>query len=288
MSSESDGPGLPNYVQAVTITPDGRGAWVPSKKDNIRRGTGPAPSDGVAFDQDSRTRTIVSKLDLVGNVTNLLNRRDLDNGDLATAVAFSDLGDYAFVITQGSGRVDIYDGLDHNHLSMISNVGHAPRGILFSGGKIYVQNFMSRNVTIIRRRRTWAPRTFSALVTVSTQASEPLSAQVLLGKQIFYNAADAACRPTSYTSCATCHLDGDNDGRTWDFTQAGEGVRTDLQPARPRRRGPQGPVHWTGNFDEIQDFENDMRSVGFGGTGFLSDGGLRAHLGHARHSQGRP
>ena len=31
-----------------------------------------------------------------------------------------------------------------------------------------------------------------------------------------------------------------------------------------------GPVHWTGNFDEIQDFEHDIRDH-FGGTGFLTD-----------------
>jgi len=29
-------------------------------------------------------------------------------------------------------------------------------------------------------------------------------------------------------------------------------------------------VHWTGNFDEIQDFENDIRS-GFSGSGFMTD-----------------
>ena len=32
-----------------------------------------------------------------------------------------------------------------------------------------------------------------------------------------------------------------------------------------------GNVHWTANFDEIQDFENDIRGR-FGGRGFLSDG----------------
>ena len=71
-ATEADGPGLPNYVQAVTITPDGRGAWVPSKKDNIRRGTGPG-SVGLPFGHDSRVRTIVSKLDLVGNTVDLAN-----------------------------------------------------------------------------------------------------------------------------------------------------------------------------------------------------------------------
>ena len=37
----------------------------------------------------------------------------------------------------------------------------------------------------------------------------------------------------------------------------------------------QGNVHWSANFDEIQDFENDMRN-GFGGLGFLDDGDFAA------------
>ncbi|PCI26503.1 hypothetical protein COB52_05925, partial [Candidatus Kaiserbacteria bacterium] len=55
----------------------------------------------------------------------------------------------------------------------------------------------------------------------------------------------------------------------WDFTDRGEGLRntTDL---RGRSGMKHGRVHWTGNFDEIQDFENDMRG-GFGGRGFLTN-----------------
>ena len=30
------------------------------------------------------------------------------------------------------------------------------------------------------------------------------------------------------------------------------------------------PLHWSGNFDEVQDFENDIRQF-FGGTGFMAD-----------------
>ena len=29
-------------------------------------------------------------------------------------------------------------------------------------------------------------------------------------------------------------------------------------------------MHWTANFDEIQDFEHDIRAA-FGGTGFMTD-----------------
>jgi cytochrome c peroxidase len=72
-----------------------------------------------------------------------------------------------------------------------------------------------------------------------------------------------------YLSCATCHFDGDSDGRVWDFTDRGEGLRNTI--ALTGRTGMRhGPVHWSANFDEIQDFENDIRSA-FGGSGFMSD-----------------
>jgi hypothetical protein len=38
---------------------------------------------------------------------------------------------------------------------------------------------------------------------------------------------------------------------------------------RAWRSTAQGPLHWTANFDEVQDFEHGMRSA-FGGTGFMS------------------
>ena len=36
---ENQGRGIPNYLGALAISPDGRSAWVPSKQDNIKRGT---------------------------------------------------------------------------------------------------------------------------------------------------------------------------------------------------------------------------------------------------------
>lgn len=62
-------------------------------------------------------------------------------------------------------------------------------------------------------------------------------------------------------------LDGGHDGRTFDFTQRGEGLRntTDL---RGRGGMAHGNVHWTANFDEIQDFIIDIMEHQLG-TGFL-------------------
>jgi hypothetical protein len=111
--------------------------------------------------------------------------------------------------------------------------------------------------------------------TVSAASGESLPPNVLLGKRLFYFAGNApdgqnAMSFEGYISCASCHIDGSHDGRSWDFTQRGEGFRntTDL---RGRSGMLHGNVHWSANFDEIEDFILDI--VGeFGGRGFLPPG----------------
>ena len=72
-----------------------------------------------------------------------------------------------------------------------------------------------------------------------------------------------------YIACTHCHPGGDHDGQVWDFTDRGEGLRN--TSSLLGRGGLQmGPLHWSGNFDELQDFEADMRQH-FGGTGFIDD-----------------
>ena len=84
----------------------------------------------------------------------------------------------------------------------------------------------------------------------------------------FHDAGDRRMSRDHYISCASCHLEGGHDGRTWDFTQAGEGLRNTID-LRGRAGTAHGNVHWTANFDEIQDFEHDIRGP-FGGDGFLN------------------
>jgi hypothetical protein len=69
-------------------------------------------------------------------------------------------------------------------------------------------------------------------------------------------------------SCASCHLDGSHDGRTWDFTGLGEGLRNTID-LRGRAGTAHGRLHWTGNFDEVHDFENQIRNFG-AGTGLMA------------------
>ena len=67
------------------------------------------------------------------------------------------------------------------------------------------------------------------------------------GKQIFYNATDPRTNEDGYISCASCHLDGEHDGRVWDFTDRGEGLRNTTS-LLGRAGTAHGRVHWTANF----------------------------------------
>jgi YVTN family beta-propeller protein len=267
--TEASGRGLPNYLNSVTIQPDGRSAWIPSKEENIQRGQF---RDGNALTFESTVRTVLSHIDLDTDTEVPSRRMDLNDGDMANVVQFSPLGDDAFVSTQGTNEVRIIDAYSRLAVTTLVNVGRAPRGLLVTpSGRLYVQNFMSRDVavydvsTLLNGSNASTPR----VTVIATVAKELLSAQVLTGKQIFYNAADRRMNRDRYISCASYHQDGGQDGRVMDFTDRGEGLRNTI--ALNGRRGMgHGRVHWSGNFDEIQDFENDIRSF-FGGTGFMSD-----------------
>lgn len=273
--AEDSGRGLPNYLTTIGISPDGTSAWIPSKKDNIDRGLS---RDGQDLTFESTVRSIVSKIDLSSGTEDLAARLDFNDRDLASAVAFSRLGNYVFVATQGTNTVEIVDAYTSEHFGSILSEGRAPQGLAVSpdGSRLFVHNFLSRSVTVfaIEHLCSGLCGITPKLADISTVGNEALAPEVLAGKQVFYNADDARMNHDKYISCASCHLDGDTDCRVWDFTGRGEGLRntTDL---RGRAGLAHGRVHWSANFDEIQDFEHDIRGP-FGGSGFMADGDFHA------------
>jgi DNA-binding beta-propeller fold protein YncE len=279
------GRGLPNYLGAPAISPDGLRMWVPSKKDDVERGLF---RDGQPLTFQNTVRTIVSEVDLVASQEDLAARIDFNNRDMAVATACSPLGDYAFHALQGSNAVDVRDAYSGALVAVIEGTGLAPQGLVLSGDgrRLFVHNFMSRSVTVYDAAGVTTSRGFALprLASVPAVASERLAPDVLRGKQIFYNAADPRMNQDGYLSCASCHLDGEHDGRTWDFTDRGEGLRNTISLAG-RGGTAHGNVHWTANFDEIQDFENDMRSA-FGGDGFMDD--ALFHSGTVSNPLGQP
>ncbi|MCP5094985.1 MAG: PKD domain-containing protein, partial [Chloroflexi bacterium] len=268
--TESSARGVPNGLGSPTISPDGLRLWIPSKKDNIARGL---YRDGLGLTFETTVRTITSQIDLSSNSEVLSGRHDYDNRDRAIAVAFSALGDYAFVALQGSNAVEVVDTTSGNLITAIEGIGLAPQGLTFSqdGNTLFVHSFLSRSVLAydVSEIVTAGSQTAVQLANTITVATEQFTPDVLLGKQIFYNAADNRMNQEGYLACASCHLDDGGDGRIWDRGADGEGFRNTISLIGVGGM-EQGRVHFSANFDEIQDFEHDMRQL-FGGTGFLTD-----------------
>ena len=268
--SPVSGRGVPNHLAAIVIAPDGRRAWVPSKKDNTGRGL---HLSGERLGFETTTRTIVSEIDLVQNREALEARRDLDNRAMAVAVAFDPEGKHAFVALQGSNAVDVLDAASGNAVASIPGTGLAPQGLLVdSRGRLFVQNFLSRDIAIYDLTEIGQGRAPDPIRRIATAAWEPLPPEVLLGKQIFYNAADPRMGRDGYVSCAGCHIEGGSDGRVWDYSGRGAhggGLRNTI--ALQGRAGMgHGPIHWRADMDEIQDFEILLRQT-LQGRGFVSD-----------------
>jgi len=277
--------GVPNYLAAIAIAPDGSRAVVASKQDNVLRGLAYGVDD---LTHETSVRAVVSLIDLGSNQEIRNTRRDFDNSDSPSALTFTPHGDTLLVALQGNNRVVGVDmlnlppviapeatGSTETSPAVISlelETGLAPQGVLLDpvANRLFSHDFMGRSVSVrdaaplLLENRTTLP----AIATTATVDVELLTPEVLLGKRIFYNAADARMSADSYISCASCHIDGGHDGRVWDFSGRGEGLRrtTDL---RGRGGLAHGNVHWSGNFDEIQDFEHDIRAR-FGGSGFLA------------------
>lgn len=267
--TEASARGVPNYLRAIVPTPDGISLWVPSKKDNILRG---AARDGQGLTFETSVRSIVSLIDLATSEEVLEHRIDLNDRGLGLSAAFSPLGDYAFVAFVGNNGIDVVDTYNRRVVGGLLRLGKAPDGlVLDDAGRLYLNAFLSRSVVVVDVSTVLASTEFSmepiAEVLVSSQ--EKLSSEVLLGKQVFYDTSDLRMSKDGYMSCAVCHIDGFEDGQVWDFTDRGEGLRNTTS-LLGRRGAGHGPIHWSANFDEVQDFEHDIRGA-FNGLGFLTD-----------------
>ncbi|GEM_PF-250386 len=262
------GSGLPNYLGWMDVHPDGSRLLVPAKQDNIGRGSF---RNGIAFTPENVVRNMTATLNLDTASEIYAKRMDINDSEGAAAAVYSPRGNHAFVSLRGNNRVLLMDAPRGGELMRFS-VGAAPTGLgMTSDDILVVHNYLDRSLSVFDVGALLLGEEIQPqlLATVDLVSTEQLPEMVLAGKQVFYNAVDERMSANAYISCATCHLDGGQDGRVWDFTDRGEGLRNTID-LRGRAGTAHGRMHWSANFDEVQDFENDIRNH-FGGLGFLSD-----------------
>jgi hypothetical protein len=275
-SSDTEIGGVPNLLDVLAWAPHGRELAVPSLQADIGGGLF---RNGRALTHQTTVRAIVSFVDVEVGVgrdgdlatENFPRRKQFDNRGFAHAAVYSARGDHLFVSMPGARTIERLDRLDGTQAGSLVEVGHHVAGLALTPDDALLLADASLDRTLVVfdvRDFTVQPRAL-ARIDLLPPGEEPLSAEVLRGKRLFHDAADPRLSKDMYIACAHCHPDGEDDGLTWDFTDRGEGLRNTL-PLVGRGGDAHGPIHWSGNFDEIQDFEHDIRGP-FGGTGLLPD-----------------
>lgn len=164
-----------------------------------------------------------------------------------------------YVVNSGSNDVSVIDwrtGSGEAHLE----VGEHPTGIALAadGGALYVNNTLSGTVSVIDPGSARVVR--EAAVT-----RIPLPPDLLRGKILFNSSNRPEMTREHWISCASCHFEGEMDGRTWNFP---DGPRN-----TPSLLGIRDttPLHWSGDLNELQDVEVTIRRIQ-AGSGLASGG----------------
>ena len=261
--------GVPNYLASIALSPDGTRAWVPSKKDNIDRGV---TRDGLELDHDVTVRAIASAINPSTGLEDPALRVDIDDSDRCHSCSFSPVGDLVFITLPGNNEVAVRNAYNSGAVATITTQKTPNATVIDAAtGRLYVHNFMSRSVSAYDVNDLLnGGNSYTLLGHTPVVTTEALSVEVLIGKQHFYDATSAQINLAGYMSCASCHLDGSNDGRTYDFTAPmGEGFRNTID-LRGHAGNKHGRLHWTANFDEIHDFEGQLRLLGKG-SGLMAE-----------------
>ena len=273
--SDTDNDGVLSFLDALAFAPDGGRVLVGGLKANIVTGLF---RTGLPLTAQTTARGALAEIMLgdLGEPGLDSFRRPLDDLDAISALAFSPMGEQVYLAVPGAEVVIVLDAFSLDTVGSIDDVGHAVDGMVLdpSGETLFVHAALSREVRAYDVRQLRSEPT--ARWTQSTITTEPFTPDVLAGAILFGRSRDGRMSRTRYLSCASCHRDGESDGLTWDFTQRGEGLRNTI-PLRGRGGLLDGPLHWSANFDEVQDFEQDIRTWQ-GGSGFLSDGDFHAGM----------
>jgi YVTN family beta-propeller protein len=153
-----------------------------------------------------------------------------------------------------------------------ANAGKNPQGIVINaaGTRAYVTNFVSRNVSVVDLQND---RVISAIQTAAP-ANTPIGQVVSAGAEMFFSSRGNFNRPANATvstserlsangwqSCSSCHFKGLTDGVVWEFA-TGPRKSVPLNASfNPRNPAQQRVLNYSAIFDEIEDFEINVRNV---------------------------
>ncbi|MFK7998891.1 MAG: hypothetical protein AB8H86_04815 [Polyangiales bacterium] len=267
-SADTESGGVPTLLGGLVASPDASHLVVVGQQANIGEGAFVSERP-LTFETSIRAglRVVSAEGEEVWE-----ERFLFDNRGLATAAVFSPRGDTLYVLDQAHRSIERLDRLNGEILGSLFDVGYGASGLGISrdGRTLFVNAETSRELRAYSVA-AMGPSPPQARVTLVLE--EPLAEEVLRGRVLFEDSFDPRLARDGYIACASCHPGGDSDHRVWDFSDRGEGLRR-TPPLFGRTLD--GPLHWSANFDEVQDFENDIRHH-FGGLGLMDPADFAAN-----------
>ncbi|MCI0587958.1 MAG: beta-propeller fold lactonase family protein [Planctomycetes bacterium] len=251
----------------------------------------------VRFEPNLRGRAVVNRVTRLrmegGSVTSF----DLDDGLGAgslpnprarrealaqpAGLAFDPEGRRLFVAAFGTDRIGVLDpqGRILGRVSLGSAASgvaeprrkRGPRGLAHhpSAARLYVWNALSSTISVLDTAR------LAAVGEIEIPRRDGAPASVREGRGFLY---DALLSGNGTMSCASCHVDGDRDGLSWDLGDPGGKVTTVADPVTKKTyemhpmKGPMltqslaglrgaGPFHWRGDRRELADFNEAFETL---------------------------
>lgn len=206
-------------------------------------------------------------------VISIVNLRDLtmDDGarvaldsadqpiNMPFALALDRFAQRLYVANAGSDDISVID-LNTGRARAHIQVGVNPRGLVLNADNslLYVHNALDSTVTTINTI-TLAVNDVLPLTSLGVSADE------LLGAQLFHAARDPRIAADGWLSCATCHFDGTSDGRVWAGFPGGSRNTPLLY-----RLAETVPYQWAGDWDELADVEWRIRHL-LAGQGLIEE-----------------
>ena len=237
-----------NLSQFIAITSDGTKAYLPQTRSNVT-------NKALLF--DTTVFPIVNVVDLSEFNLLVTERITLDTADepvnMPFAVVLSPDNKILYLSNAGSNDVSVIDLVTNKGIAHI-DVGSNPRGIAINadGSRVFVNNVLDGTLSVIDTEK----------LSLSDQiklTDIPLDPTLLQGKRIFNSSASPVLSTDNWISCATCHFDGMMDSRTWLGFPDGPRNTPSLLGVKDTL-----PIHWSGDFDELQDVEITIRDIQFG------------------------
>lgn len=198
------------------------------------------------------------------------------------AIAFERTGDFAYVAAFGSDQVakisgdgDVASRIQLGDAGSGSRTMRGPRGLALNTltGKLYVLNRISNSLCVIDTA------TNAVVSEVPVGAFDPTPIAIRNGRGFLY---DARLSGNGTASCASCHIDGNNDRLAWDLGDPGGEMQTVTAIASRRMtprnfrmhpmKGPMTtqtlkglknlePLHWRGDHEGFTAFNPAFESL---------------------------